>query len=307
MTRRSRPDAEIARYLAQRPSLSEVKARFPEEWAVVRRELAEALRDGDADAVRRYAQSVAAGAQARAGTPRRRDPLVAARVRQYLAAETLRQMSVSAATGVSDGRLRFNLVNGYLAQKLLFREGLERKPVSLWWFRVVWPLVWQKRYLMPLVEPQGIYCFYSGALIRRLAEVIGERECLEIAAGDGALSRFLRRAGVQVTATDDRSWAQVETSDDVERQEARQALRAHAPRAVICSWPPAGNSFERWVFETPSVELYIAIGSRHEFATGNREAYRRQRGFTVDHDVGLGRLVLPPELDSEVLVFRRGG
>ena len=61
---------------------------------------------------------------------------------------------------------------------------------------------------MPLVEPRGIYCFYSGALVARLAALIGARSCVEIAAGDGTLSRFLRDAGVDVVATDDASWTQ---------------------------------------------------------------------------------------------------
>jgi PAS domain S-box-containing protein len=33
-----------------------------------------------------------------------------------------------------------------------------------------------------------------------------------------------------------------------------------------CSWPPPGNTFEKAVFETPSVERYVVIGSRHRFA-----------------------------------------
>jgi hypothetical protein len=36
--------------------------------------------------------------------------------------------------------------------------------------------------------------------------LIGERECLEIAAGDGTLARFLEAEGVRITATDDHSW-----------------------------------------------------------------------------------------------------
>ncbi len=47
--------------------------------------------------------------------------------------------------GVARGTVRFNLLNGYLAQRLLFAKGLERKPVSIHWFRVLWPLLWQRR------------------------------------------------------------------------------------------------------------------------------------------------------------------
>jgi hypothetical protein len=74
---------------------------------------------------------------------------------------------------------------------------------------------------------------------------------------------------------------------------------------VICSWPPAGNDFEREVFRTPSVELYLVIGSRHAFASGDRQAYSQQSAFALREAPELGRLVLPPEIDPEVLVFER--
>jgi hypothetical protein len=161
---------------------------------------------------------------------------------------------------------------------------------------------------MPLVEPKGIYCFYSDALIDRLAALIGDRPCLEIGAGDGTLSRFLDAAGVPVTATDDHSWRKSVTYPaEVLHVDARTALRDHRPAVVLCSWPPAGNPFERAVFVTPSVELYVVISSRHEFASGNWIDYRRQTAFAFAEDPDLSRLVLPPELESAVYVFRRVG
>jgi hypothetical protein len=181
-----------------------------------------------------------------------------------------------------------------------------RKPVSMRWFRIIWPLLSQRRLLMPLVEPQGIYCFYSRSLVRRLAEMIGDRSCLEIAAGDGTLSRFLAQQGVRIVATDDHSWqSTIDFPVEVLRQDAREALRRHSPEVVICSWPPPGNTFERNVFATASVDLYVVIASRHEFAAGDWAAYRGQSTFDLDDDRELGRLVLPPELEPAVYLFRR--
>ncbi|TQS47091.1 hypothetical protein [Cryptosporangium phraense] len=217
----------------------------------------------------------------------------------------VRQLAMSAATGIESGRVRFNLLNGWVAQKLLFSSGLTRKAVSLRLFRLVWPFVWQKRLLMPLVQKKGIYCFYSRELIEALATLIDGRDCLEIAAGDGTLSRLLGLAGVAVRATDDHSWSQVAFGDSVERLDAVRALRRYQPPVVVCSWPPAGNSFERAVFATPSVQLYVVIGSKHEHASGDWAAYRKQRGFSFELDSRLSGLVLPPELDSAVYVFRR--
>jgi hypothetical protein len=159
---------------------------------------------------------------------------------------------------------------------------------------------------MSLVQPRGIYCFYSRELIEALAGMIASRSCLEIGAGDGTLTRFLKDQGVQLTATDNHGWGNaVAYPDWVIRLDAREALASYAPEVVICSWPPAQNDFERQVFNTPSVQLYIVIGSRHHFAFGNWDDYRRQTAFEFEEDRKLGALVLPPELESAVYVFRR--
>jgi hypothetical protein len=303
MTTRRRPAAQQRAWLEGDPPLAEIREQFPTEWAQVQRELAQVVDAGDLEAIRAYAARVARSPQVR-----NEGEAVRALARQRLAAGALRQMGVAAATGISAGTLRFGLVSGRLTQRLLFRGGgLERKPASMAWFRVMWPFVRQKRFLMPLVEPRGIYCFYSGALVRRLAGLIGDRPSVEIAAGDGTLARFLRDAGADVVATDDFSWRQTapRAEDDVVRQDARAALRERAPRVVVCSWPPAGNAFERHVFATPSVETYIMIGSRSEFAAGNWADYRAQDAFTFAEDPELSRLVLPPESAPAVYVFQR--
>jgi hypothetical protein len=301
MAPRRRP-AEQRAWLEGDPPLAAVRAAFPQEWAQVQRELAAVVARDDLEAVTAYAASVAA-------PPGVRDEAaaVSALARQRLAAAALRQMGVAAATGVTSGKLRFGLVSGWLTQRLLFRGGgLERKPASLSWFRLVWPLVRQQRYLMPLVEPRGIYCFYSKPLIQRLAARIDGRSCVEIAAGDGTLARFLRAAGADVVATDDYSWQKTRRAiSDVVEQDAHAALRERQPEVVLCSWPPAGNPFEKWVFKTPSVKTYIVIASRSEFAAGNWADYRAQTSFSLTVDEDLGALVLPPEIESAVYVFER--
>ncbi|MFG1921679.1 SAM-dependent methyltransferase [Cryptosporangium sp. NPDC048952] len=289
---RPRAPHEVKAWLATNPPLDELCEAYPAEWQTVQREVA--ARSGAED-LAAYASAVSRSAGS--------DPR--AQVRRHLTTALIRQLAVSAATGVRAGRVRFNLLNGWLAQKLLFAHDLERKPVSLRLFRLVWPLVWQRRFLLPLVNKKGIYCFYSRELITELARLIDGRPCLEIAAGDGTLARMLRDRGVDVRATDDHSWDAVRVSDDVERLDASRALRRYQPQVVLCSWPPAGNSFERDVFATDSVQLYIVISSRHEYAAGDWTAYRRQRSFDRNDDEALSQLVLPPELDSAVRLFTR--
>ena len=303
---RGRPD-QVRAWLERGPSLAALQEAYPAEWSVVQRELAELVPRGDLEALRAYAQRLAAppAPASERRQVRGLDAALAREIRRQMAAAAIKQLSLSAATGVHEGRVRFNLVNGWIAQRLLFEHGLRRKPVSMPAFRLLWPLLLQRRYLMPLVGPKGIYCFYSKPLIRRLAAMIGDRRALEIAAGDGTLSRFLAGAGADVVATDDHSWRDVEFPDSVVRQDAAEAVRTRRPQVVICSWPPAGNSFEREVFRTDSVELYVVIGSRHRFATGDWAAYESQTAFALEEDAALGALVLPPELDAAVYVFRR--
>ncbi len=311
-SRIQRMDSETAlQWLKRNPRMTELKSEFPDEWAQVQQELAGLFGQGNPDLVQQYLKRLSRNVQ-NIQPPHGRanqktvDSFVTASVRYRMAHGAVKQHYVSVASGVESGTVRFNLLNGYIAQKLLFAEGLERKPVSMIWFRMFWPMLWQKRVLMPLVQPEGIYCFYSRELISALVQLIGERSCLEIAAGDGTLSRFLTDRGTRVKASDDYSWEHsVRYPAWVERQEAKESLRIHAPEVVICSWPPSGNNFERQVFRTRSVKLYIVIGSRHRHATGNWDDYGEQRAFCMVEDDRLSRLVLPPELDSAVYLFRR--
>jgi hypothetical protein len=302
---RRRPE-EVRAWLQTRPSLRELREAYPREWETVRHDLGQAVGHGDVEQLKAYVLALTSRPPAPPRGRGAQEARLAAEIRRQMTIGALREASISAATGVASGRLRFNLVNGWVMQRLLFRHGFERKPVSRFWFRLLWPLLWQRRYLMPLVEPKGIYCFYSRDLVRALAARIADRSCLEIAAGDGTLSRFLADEGAQITATDDHSWAHaIDFPSAVVQQDARSALRTRTPQVVVCSWPPPGNAFEAEVFRTPSVELYLLIASRHEFAAGNFLAYAQQSEFTFAEDPELSRLVLPPELEAAVYVFER--
>jgi hypothetical protein len=301
---------DVQAWLRQEPSLSDLARAFPDEWRAVQREITELESSPDPDAAKRYITSLTAPPAPRPGAAvsrkQREQAALSVQIRRHMAATALRQARVAAATGVTRGRVRFNLLNGWVAQKLLFERDLIRKPVPYRRFRAIWPLLWQRRFLMPLVEPKGIYCFYSDRLIRELAAMIGNRSCVEIGAGDGTLARFLTDAGTKVTATDDFSWGQsISYPKDVRRLDARQALRQFGPEVVICSFPPPANTFEADVFKTRSVQLYVVIGSKDESAAGSWAAYRSQTAFDFQEESRLSKLVLPPELHPAVYVFRR--
>jgi hypothetical protein len=301
-------------WLKTHPSLDDLCSRYPAQWATVQQDIFSIIERGAPEELQAYLQRL--GTQgalmvkaSRGSRKSSKEAILLHFIRNRMAHEAVKKLSLAtlaADTGVTSGKLRFNLFNGYIAQKLLFSHGLERKPVSLFWFRLFWPLLWQKKRLMPLVQPKGIYCFYSQPLIAALANMIASRICLEIGAGDGALTRFLKSRGVQITATDNHSWKHAVTYPDwVVKLDAREALSVYAPEVVICSWPPSQNDFERQIFSTPSVQLYIVIGSRHRIAFGNWSDYRQQTAFDMEEDKKLGSLVLPPELEAGVYLFRR--
>jgi hypothetical protein len=301
-----RHDVEV--WLRTNPSAQAVRDVFPDQWSAAQREIAEVLATGGLDqlvALTTRAPHTRSSARRRSHSMPQPQALLDEHIHSYRRAEALRQIRTSLVTGVRSGRVRFNLVSGWILQRLFFERDLVRKPVSIRAFKLFWPLVRQRRFLMPLVQPKGIYCFYSDALIARLAKIIGDQPCLEIAAGDGTLTRFLAASGVNITATDDHSWQQIDFTDDVRRQDARTALRVHQPSVVICSWPPAGNRFERDVFATASVDTYIVIGTKIEVSAGDWNAYRKQTCFEMTEDADLSSLVLPPDLHPAIYVFRR--
>ena len=308
MTRVSKKRAsETVAWLQTNPALEDLAEAFPDDWDLVQRDVEEIVERADTEELKSYIVRVSQPDAPLPGRVRTRGERLQAEIRRQMTIHLLKQAILSATTGVTQGRVRFGLIAGTVAQRLLFRRDLERKPVSLWQFRTFWPLLGrQRRLLMPLVQRRGIWCFYTSALIARLAALIGDRACLEIAAGDGTLSRFLAAAGVRITATDDYSWSDSITfPDTVLRQDAKTALRTHRPEVVICSWPPAGNPFEKEVFATASVQQYIVIGSRHETSTGNWPTYRSQTAFQQTERADLSALILPPEVDHAVYVFTR--
>lgn len=301
-----RTPRQIAAWLSNRPPLEQMQNFFPDEWTGVQEQAARLLQHRDSKTLSAQLEVLAAPLSSSPDRMRAHRDLALAAVRREMLLATLRGALLRHEAGVERGPVRFGLVNGWVLQRLLFQRGLRRRSVNYPVFRLVWPLVPQRQRLMPLVMEQGIYCFYTGRLLKQLKQLIAGRSCLEIAAGDGTLSRLLSQQGVTITATDDQSWGiDADRQQQVENLDARGALRRYDPAVVVCSWPPPGNDFERHVFDTASVELYIVITSRKEYAASNWAAYREQTAFSMEDLPDLGRLVVPSATDACVLAFRR--
>jgi hypothetical protein len=226
--------------------------------------------------------------------------IIKARFAYYLLEQT-------SGGGVSSKKpLRLNLWDGMILQRLLFKAGLERKPVSVKQFKLAWNFIINKKILLPLLIDKGIYCFYSKELIVGLSNIIAGRKCHEIAAGDGTLTRFLNESGTECGSSDDYSWENyIAYPDFVEKADAKTALKKYSPQVVICSWPVPKNSYEKFVFQTDSVETYIVIGTRNPNVTCDFELYNSIKDFSMEPDEVLSSYILPQSKENAVFVFRR--
>ena len=152
--------AKILAWLNTKPSPSQMRNAFPAEWDATEIELSNAIAERDPARLQRLLKTPSAPGKKTLGK-KDKNLLVQQAIKQRMATLAIQHYGRVIATGEASGKIRFNLFNGLLAQWLLFEKNFERKPASMFWFRLLWPLVWQKRFLMPLVERKGIYCFYS--------------------------------------------------------------------------------------------------------------------------------------------------
>lgn len=298
----------VLKWLESHPSLESLQESYPRNWTTVENELAKAIESKDharLNALMRPLEPLPISRRPKSNPSKREvQEIVGKLIRQRMSAIAIERFLKASLT---DGKTRsVGWRDLFIYRRLFFTGDFRRKLVPAWAFRLLWPLVKQRNLLLPLAESHGIYCFYSRELVDELATLIGSGPCIEIAAGDGALTRFLKQAGVAISATDDHSWSgKVTYSNEVIKLDARRALKEFRPEVVICSWPPAKNSFEQFVFETESVQRYVVIGSRHKFASGNWPIYHSQKTFKMRMDVELSQLLLPPEFGGAVYVFDR--
>jgi hypothetical protein len=174
-----------------------------------------------------------------------------------------------------------------------------------------------------------IYLIPTRPFLRALARRIrscGARRVLEVAAGEGHLSRFLAAVApdLQVTATVSFAWEKPEArmnarekrdlrsvavaglrpGPDVLRMGAVRAVRELRPDLVLCSWLPPGPLLLRIIRAAPQV-LEIGAGSG---ITGDIRAWRYEHEFCEELEA-LGRCRLDErptrKLHTTVTLYRR--
>ena len=89
---------------------------------------------------------------------------------------------------------------------------------------------------------RGMWALVYRSFAQMLAEWIGDRTVLEVMAGRGWLAKALSEEGVDIIATDDKSWddRHVEASDvfPVHKMDAVEAARTIDADVLIMSWSP---------------------------------------------------------------------
>ncbi len=165
-----------------------------------------------------------------------------------------------------------------------------------------------------MIQKAGFWSIPTTELCLTIKNYTNDKDLLEVGAGRGLFVSGLSQCGVAVIGIDDHSWDQAATPINsalphLRRLVARDALRQMKPKAVLSVWPPPGNIFERDIFATDSVEIYLAIVSKHRFASGNWADYQSatsQTGrFKCVTSEPLNHLLRPIEAEQQLLVFRR--
>lgn len=148
------------------------------------------------------------------------------------------------------------------------------------------------------------YALLAYEWIRPLSQWIGGRRCLEIMAGSGAFTHALSQCGVDVIATDDKSWSDPRSKwfaspwTEVEQLDCLQAISKYGAdrQIIICSWPYMDDSAYHALLEMRKVNpgaVLLYIGEWECGATASQNFF----------DAALP--VNDPEFDQAVVNFKQ--
>ena len=200
----------------------------------------------------------------------------------------------------------FSFKDKFILKHFIKLPFLRVTPVRMWKFNFWWRFIHNKNLVINSLKSKGVYSLYSKDFVDGVARLLQSRDTHEIAAGDGTLTKFLKKSGANIAASDNNSWTHVVNfGSGVRNLDASEALSIYRPKVVICAWPPPQNGFEKNVFKTPEVETYILITSRHDYATGDTKAYAEQEDFAYRINTDLSKLLIPQEVEAAVVVFNR--
>ncbi len=113
-------------------------------------------------------------------------------------------------------------------------------------------------------EKNGIYLVVHDVLVTTLCDLIsGLPPCdtLEVCAGNGKLTYWLNKRGLQVRATDDLSYENIQPPNFVEKLSHTAALMKYNPQLVLACFPDQESDVPLDVLNYPSVRYFIHLGN----------------------------------------------
>lgn len=125
----------------------------------------------------------------------------------------------------------------------------------------------------------NVFQIWNVEYVRELARTIktlkAESPFIEVCAGDGTLSEQLKVEGVNITATDDKSWSKYREFNygrNVFNLEAIASIKRYKPELVIASWIPYGNTLDYKILKT-GVKHFIVIGETSGGCCGSNDIW----------------------------------
>jgi hypothetical protein len=145
-----------------------------------------------------------------------------------------------------------------------------------------------------LIDHYAVHQFWNQEYIMCLADEIKKRVggelVLEVAAGDGMLSYWLRQYGVNAKATDSGAWYdRIKKRAPVEIIDAVSAIKKYKPKMVIASWLPVSEPLDIQIFNTCAEERipYIILIGETDGACGSltfwQDKYWEKVGYELDY------------------------
>jgi hypothetical protein len=131
-------------------------------------------------------------------------------------------------------------------------------------------------YIFAPCEVLNIFQFYSTEFIDHIVETINKlapQSIVEVGAGDGFLSYFLRECGVDIVPTDDYSRPHINRPERVEKIGHKDALRKYNPDLVVINWEEHLGRYSIDVLGYPSVKHLLWIGEDERGCTGSEELW----------------------------------
>ena len=142
-----------------------------------------------------------------------------------------------------------------------------------------------------------MYMLWTKEYIDELADFIKsihkDGNVLEVGAGDGMLSYWLRDRGIPVVATDDNTW-KITARAPVRKLGVKKAIKEYNPEVVVCSWPTMDGKLDKEIFfaEPPKV---ILIGEGAGGCTGSGEVWNglpRKLGYVEESSFAFDEFAL---------------